>query len=195
MQTNDLGILISILTAIVAIVISLYNYFLIRKGAKLVIGEIVEIGVMKSTSSQLQLTQIMCYFPLYFFNSGFTEAMITSIDITILNDDKKIPLFLTKRIRGRKFESIESLNPLLPVFINEKSGKMEFFEFMTKEVKLEKIDKIKVSIDYNNKRTTQEFKIDITGEDIKEFPSLNWVNLYGKDQGYPKPLLFGKDMN
>ena len=72
---------------------------------------------------------------------------------------------------------------------------MEFFEFMTKEVQLEKIDKIEVSIEYNNKNLTHEFQIGITGNDIKEFPSLYWVNLYRKDPEYPKPMFFGKDMN
>ena len=68
--------LISMATGGTALGMSLFNFWKSRQGAKLVLGELVEIGTMLAFSPMTRQEHLLLYLPIQFYNDGGKTAIV-----------------------------------------------------------------------------------------------------------------------
>lgn len=194
----SLELLASYATAVVALGMSLYNYWRAQQGAKLSLGPLVELGGMLNFSPQTRQEHLLLYMPLHLFNEGTKTAMITDISMTAEGPEGTIPMFLMKRVQGRTSEEIESEQPIFPVFVEAGQGTVATFEFMDGPdvaMKLDQTYQITIMATYNtNRSSSRTYTLTLSRDAVPKFPQLNWFHVQRAEETAPPPIIFGKDL-
>ncbi len=193
-----LDFLISMTTGGTALGMSLYNFWKSRLGARLELGELVEIGTMLAFSPMTRQEHLLIYLPIQFYNEGGKTAMISDLTMTAEGPEGQVPMFLMKRVQGRKSEEIESFLPIFPLFVKSGEAVEATFEFMDGAdiaLKLDKDYEITLTAHYNNKQSvSSSYSLHLEREKVLKFPKLTWLHLLRQEEKAPPAIIFGKDM-
>lgn len=188
----------TIVTSTSAVILSLYNWWLARQGAKIEIYDISDFGAMTYQEREHNYKMKLILMPLNLFNSGFTNAVIKDIRFSLKAGEKVVNLFLNKRITGTKIADIKSERPTFPIIIRPNEGQLHTFEFSDwykDQLELDKQYQAEITVHYGNRKSKKIFPFMIKSDEIKEFAFLKWMSLR-KEEEEERPLIlyYGQDV-
>jgi len=190
--------LIGMITALAALVMSIYNFWKARRGPKIILGPIVEIGTMIAFNPMTNKEHLLLYIPVQFFNEGTSTAVISDLEMTAVGPEGSVPVFLMKRVKGRASDEIETIRPAFPIFIASGEFLAPVFEFMDgpeKALELDQSYQVTLKANYSIKRSArQSYYLHLPRESTSKFPKLTWVHLEHQETDAPPPIVFGKDI-
>lgn len=192
-----LDILSSVATSGVALALGLYNFWKARRGAKLILPQFVEVGVMRTFNPSSRKEHTLLYLPTQFYNEGTKTAVVTNFKVSATSDGASYSLVTTKKVKGQTPEEMRSEYPMFPVMVGAGETVSALFEVMNKPEDLLKPGAqytFVVYAEYVNGRTSvSEFSLEIPKEHEAKFPNITWVNLHRKGEPSVQPIMFGKD--
>lgn len=180
-------IIISAAPGVAAAALALYNWYKMRRGAVLKVGEIVSYGIEWDNGSVIRY-----YFPILIHNEGSKPGMVTSIRITFKNEsiekwiDINRHIEITQKDDEDESQSIVSIEPLFPVFVPSDEGTVVILECLDYDhdvIPVNEKTTCKVELSYDNKKSSSvEFPFKLLSENISDLDgSVKWFKPFEKE--------------
>ncbi|MFW9994769.1 MAG: hypothetical protein ACFFD4_22195 [Candidatus Odinarchaeota archaeon] len=159
---------------IVAVILSLYNYWVQSRGARLAIGPQYSIGVINTKRGE-EKTKLF-YITPNIMNHGTTIGTLHTLSLELIVDGTTIKEFTPlRRVEMSETEAFERYQkdmktqaPLLPVYIKPHEGRSFIFEFTDHDGVVVPIGKectLRIKLVYDqNKQVERNFRVIITEE-------------------------------
>jgi len=183
--TSDLITYAAYLPGIGAVLLSLYNWYQMRRGAVIKLNQSVSYGLIRDEEID---GAVKYYFPILTYNEGSKAGMITAITISFKSSTGEKRIDISRRVEmiheeGTEEEdiSIIGLEPMFPYFVPADEGNVTIFECIDYDHEVIPLNKrltCKISIRYDNKKKTSvEFPFQLYSEEISLLlrGSMKWI--------------------
>lgn len=172
------------LPGVAAGLLSLYNWWKMRAGAKLNVEQFVTYGLHNKLSRDKTPEQKILYIPIIVNNNGSKPGMINDIILTFQSQDGEKKLNLDRRVEITNPQAISrndftSIIPQFPVTIPSQEGRVFLVECTDIYHDVIPIDKEvtgKITVKYGkNKKSSTKFPFKISSIDLKLAVDVTWV--------------------
>ncbi len=178
---------ISYLPGIGAAFLSLYNWFQLRRGARLSPNKFVTYGFFTAT------IQNHFYLPILINNDGKSSGLVSEITIYFQNSQEKNAMKIKRRVELRMDEDrtnrspnpdprdYKDLVPLLPVHIPANSGEFLILECIDKNdenaiIKLDQPLSCTIEIVYGKTKANVTFPFELKSKEVSTTGGIAWLN-------------------
>ncbi len=172
--TSDLITYAAYLPGIGAVLLSLYNWYQMRRGAVIKLNQSVNYGLIRDEE---KTEAFKFYFPILTYNEGSKAGMITDITVSFksLTSEKRIDI--SRRVEmiheegtDEEDTSIVGLEPSFPFFVPADEGNVTIFECVDYDhdvIPLNQLLTCKISLQYDRKKKSFiEFPFQLNSEEI-----------------------------
>ncbi|MHA2095466.1 MAG: hypothetical protein ACW98F_12675, partial [Candidatus Hodarchaeales archaeon] len=172
--TSEIITYAAYLPGVGAVLLSLYNWYQMRRGAVIKLNQPVNFGLIRDEEKD---GAINYYFPVLTYNEGSKAGMITDMTISFKSGTSEKRIDISRRVEmvheeGTEEEdtSIIGSNPMFPFFVPADEGNVTIFECVDYDHEVILRNKpltCKINIKYDHKKKSSiEFPFQLYSEQI-----------------------------
>ncbi|MHA2105499.1 MAG: hypothetical protein ACW981_18900 [Candidatus Hodarchaeales archaeon] len=187
------SVYLSMIPALGAIALSLYNWYSLRQGGRVKPLRIVNYGLWSVNADQRKIKHL--FMPVILDNMAIKSGLVTDIAISFIRNGEEIPLRVDRHIvldmpsgsmsgmgiNSFRINQTKEIVPFYPITVPGQEGKMVMLDCIDsgKAIELDKESKCRIEVIYgNNKKSAVIFPFKISSEEYdKALDHIKWYKL------------------